>query len=251
MAILNLWNDNVQGNKSIELICKAEHCRLMTQVDARKHLLRAATRLFAERGIDAVSLREINLAAKQRNVAAVHYHFGSKEGLVEAIIETRMEDINARRMQMLDALDDAGRRGDLHSIVAAMVLPLAEQLDSQGESGHYIRLLAQVYGDPRVRIASTFHGRYGQSVRRIEKLVQETLVELPEELVTMRLALATNLMIHALADWEVQLHTRKGRALKSRTPLYVSNLVDSMSGALCAPVSQATISVRDDEDLSA
>jgi hypothetical protein len=83
------------------------------------------------------------------------------------------------------------------------------------------------------------------------QLVQEIPTDLPEELVTMRLALATNLMIHALADWEVQLHTRRGGALKSRTPLYVSNLVDSMTGVLNAPVSQATINVRNGKDRSA
>ncbi len=213
----------------------------MARVDARKRLLSAAERLFAERGIDAVSLREINLAAGQRNVAAVHYHFGSKQGLVEAVIERRMAGINTRRLQMLDELDSTGCLGDLRAVIEAMVLPLAEQLGDAREASHYIRLLAQVYGDPSVRIVNTFRGRHGQSVRRVEKLVHEILADLPDELVKMRLALATNLMIHALADWEVRMHTPRGRPLRSRTPLYVSNLIDSMVGTLSAPASKATL----------
>ena len=59
-------------------------------------LIETAERLFAEKGIDNVSLREINRAAGQKNVAALHYHFGTRESLLEALFENRMSGVNNR-----------------------------------------------------------------------------------------------------------------------------------------------------------
>ncbi len=213
----------------------------MPSVDVRERLLTAAERLFAERGIDAVSLRQINAAASQKNVAASHYHFGSKEALIEAVIERRMSQVNSRRLAMLQELELARRTGDLHSVVGALVCPLAEQLDDGRDGGsHYVRLLAQVYGDPRIRIAKVFRGRYGRSVRRIEDLVYEILANLPPEIVAARFALVTGQMIHSLADWARFVAAARRASRLGRTALYVGNLIDSISGALSAPLSAAT-----------
>lgn len=200
----------------------------------------AAERLFAERGLDGVSLRQINEAAGCRNVAAIHYHFGSKEALITAIIERRMAGINTRRLAMLSELEQSGRVSDLQAVVEAMVWPLAEQLNNGSGGNHYIQLLAQVYGDPRIPIAETFRGRYGQSVRCIEELIRQLLTHVPREVVATRLALATGQMIHALADWERRLRTPSGKARVARTALFVSILTDAIAAAVAAPVSAAT-----------
>ncbi|MDG1463243.1 MAG: TetR family transcriptional regulator, partial [Gammaproteobacteria bacterium] len=63
----------------------------------RLQIILAAERLFGEQGIDAVSLRQINVAAGQKNSSATHYHFGNKETLVAAIYEYRMQNVNERR----------------------------------------------------------------------------------------------------------------------------------------------------------
>jgi AcrR family transcriptional regulator len=212
----------------------------MTRNDAQERLLTAAERLFAERGLDGVSLRQINEAAGCRNVAAIHYHFGSKEALITALIERHMAGINTRRLAMLRELEHSGRVSDLQAVVEAMVWPLAEQLNDTTGRNHYIQLLAQVYGDPRIPIAETFRGRYGQSVRRIEELIHQLLTHLPREVVTTRLTLATGQLIHALADWERRLRTPRGKARAARTALFVSILTDTIAAALAAPVSAAT-----------
>ncbi len=59
----------------------------MPRFDTRLALMRAAEQLFAQQGVDRVSLREIAIAAGQRNVSAATYHFGSKRELIEAILE--------------------------------------------------------------------------------------------------------------------------------------------------------------------
>jgi AcrR family transcriptional regulator len=212
----------------------------MARNDAQERLMAAAERLFAERGLDGVSLRQINQAAGCRNVAAIHYHFGSKVALITALIERRMAGINTRRLAMLSELEQSGRAGDLRAVVEAMVWPLAEQLNDTSGGNHYIQLLAQVYGDPRIPIAETFRGRYGQSVRRIEELFRQLLTPLPQEVVATRLALATGQMIHSLADWERRLRTPHGKARAARTAFFVSILTDAITAALTAPVSAAT-----------
>ena len=101
-------------------------------------------------------------------------------------------------------------------------------------------MLAQVYGDPRIPIAETFRGRYGQSARRIEELIHQLLTHLPREVVATRLTLATGQLIHALADWERRLRAPHGKARAVRTALFVSILTDAIAAALTAPVSAAT-----------
>src|SRR5262245_66330191 len=81
--------------------------------DTRRQLILAAERLFAERGLAGVSLREINVAAGQRNTSAAHYHFGSKEALVEAIFDFRRNEISRRRDELLDKTQREGRARDM------------------------------------------------------------------------------------------------------------------------------------------
>src|SRR5262245_54265440 len=92
---------------------------------ARAQMIDAAERIAAERGLAAMSLREVQAAAGQRNKSAAQYHFGSKEGLVEAIATERMGAVGVRRRQMLDALGPSPTRREL---VEALVAPLAEHV---------------------------------------------------------------------------------------------------------------------------
>jgi AcrR family transcriptional regulator len=91
----------------------------MTTTGAPAQLVDAAERLFAERGIAGVSLREIGAAAGQRNNSAAQYHFGGKDGLVAAIFGRRMVPIDRRRRVML-----ADGDGSVRSYVEAIVVPL-------------------------------------------------------------------------------------------------------------------------------
>src|SRR3546814_11888057 len=72
-------------------------------------MLQAAEDCFGEHGIDAVSLRQIAIAAGQGNTAAVQYHFGSKEGLLEAIFQHRLPAIDPRRKALIETLDPQQR----------------------------------------------------------------------------------------------------------------------------------------------
>ncbi len=89
-------------------------------VDALK---RAALKLFAERGVDGVTVREIAAAAGQKNHGAVGYHFGSKAELIRILVVDGASLIDARRNEALDALDAMGRPAELEEIIRVLVYP--------------------------------------------------------------------------------------------------------------------------------
>lgn len=96
---------------------------------AKQRLLEAAELLFAERGFDAVSVRDITTAAKM-NVAAVNYHFGSRDGLVAAVIKRYVTPINEERLARVDAAERrwSGKAVPLEELLEAMLRPLISQV---------------------------------------------------------------------------------------------------------------------------
>ncbi|CAN5147633.1 TetR/AcrR family transcriptional regulator [soil metagenome] len=119
----------------------AEHGDPKDQGETRARVLDVAERLFAERGFDAVSLRHITAEAGV-NVAAVNYHFGSKDKLIFEVMARRIEPVNARRLAMLDEAEAAAGDGilEVETILEALYWPLASEL-SEGSSRREISLM--------------------------------------------------------------------------------------------------------------
>jgi AcrR family transcriptional regulator len=93
------------------------------ELDAKTRLILTGERLFADVGIQGVSMREIAAKAGQGNHFAVQYHFGSREGLVQAIFDFRMQQMEAMRGEMIAALEANGRHLDAYSILEVILLP--------------------------------------------------------------------------------------------------------------------------------
>ncbi|MFH1572043.1 MAG: TetR/AcrR family transcriptional regulator [Gemmatimonadota bacterium] len=124
----------------------------MDSRDTQIRILEAAERLFAETGVEAASVRAITAAAGV-NLAAVHYHFGSKEGLARAVIARRLGPINGERLRLLDAAEVAAgsEAPGLEAVLAALVGPILRLRQDPGHGGpHFMCLLARLYhGGPR------------------------------------------------------------------------------------------------------
>jgi AcrR family transcriptional regulator len=90
-----------------------------SKLDTKQRILDSAERLFAENGFDSTSLRTI-IADAQVNLAAIHYHFHSKEALLDAVILRRLEPINRRRLEMLDACEQPA---SLEAVLEAFLAP--------------------------------------------------------------------------------------------------------------------------------
>jgi AcrR family transcriptional regulator len=167
--------------------------------ETRELLVRTAERLFAEQGIDAVSLRAISAAAGLRMAGAVAYHFGDRDGLIRAIIDDRTVRIDERSEPLLDALERTGRGDDVRAVTEAVIRPAAGLI---GETGHYFRFLAQLDRHPGTMMALQDTDAF-KSTRRIIALQDAAAARhLPPRLVEHRRRLATHVVVGALADLE-------------------------------------------------
>ena len=204
-------------------------------------LIETAERLFAERGVHGVSLREIGSEAGQRNTGAVRYHFGTKAQLVNAVFEYRMTPINERRLALLSELDTDGRGYETRGLVEAFLYPLAEMLGEAGKPSWYLRFCihaAYVEGTAPADLDA-------QPWTRGAAIVQQRMWDqlkadgVPSELVIDRWNLATGLITHALADRELLLQHSPQRVGTPRAVL-LEHLIDTAVAVTRAPVSDQT-----------
>lgn len=198
----------------------------------RVRLIEAAEALFADRGIDAVSLNEVRIAAGQSNAAAVNYHFGSKEQLVKAVLDHRVVRIEADRGEMLGALEDRGEIQDPRGLLEALVHPQAGSIE-RGERyvGFAARLLLGElggYSDYIVLLADSELTPHGH---RIDQLLRAGLADLPTAVVERRMVFLYTSAMLALAQ-----HQRAKQAgVAPPTPRYVAELIDMLVAILQAP----------------
>ena len=141
------YHSNVRFKQTFESSHSFEQYPAMT-VPTKEQILDAAEKLITERGIDAVSLRAITKAADV-NLAAVHYHFGSKDALVHKVFERRIRPVNDARMRMLDALEQESQGGrlDLEKVLRALIEP-AMRLYAEHERGpQFMRVCGRIYAE--------------------------------------------------------------------------------------------------------
>jgi AcrR family transcriptional regulator len=108
---------------------------------ARDTIKRAAQSLFAARGVDAVSVREILTAAGQRNGASLHYYFGSKDDLVAQLVIDGARLIDDRRNARLDAMETDGGPRTLREVMEVLIIP-STGLGHDGREGDYLRFIS-------------------------------------------------------------------------------------------------------------
>lgn len=161
----------------------------------RERILRSAEHLFAERGIEAVSLRAV-MAAAGTNVAAVHYHFGSKSALVEALISGRSAEISARRSVLLDALESAARITP-RQLADAFVVPVVETVESGGET--WVRFISSLINGVHPAVELVSKGFFEQA-RRFIALTEQLHPNWTAIKVRFRLAEAMTLTFQVLGD---------------------------------------------------
>lgn len=200
----------------------------------RDALIRMAERLFGEQGISSVSLRQVAAAAGQANNSAVRYHFGSREGLVEAIFTYRMARIDERRRAMLVA---AGGDPDLRTLLQAFIFPLAESIGHEDGVSWYARFLRQVVFDPAFDVFAPPRDEVARGLRTVIAGLYAHLSHVPEPVRNRRILQVAQLVVHALADQESQL--ARGATVVP-TSLLAADLVDCAAAVLQAPVSADT-----------
>lgn len=168
------------------------------EADGRTRMILVAESLFAQGGINGVSMREIAAKAGQGNHFAVQYHFGSRDGLVEAIFDYRMEQMEPVRDRMLAAAERNGRLNDARTLLDIVYLP---QLVLPGGGGHrsYAGFLSQYLMRARSHRFGDFGDASHPNLGRTFALLRKRLSYLPEDVAQRRLVTASFMFLAILA----------------------------------------------------
>jgi AcrR family transcriptional regulator len=209
--------------------------------DTATRLIETAERLYAERGVHGVSLREIGAEAGQRNTGAVRYHFGSKERLLNAVFEHRMVSINARRLALLEELDGSGRGYEVRGLAEAFLYPLAEMLGEPGRPSWYLRFAIHAGYVEGTAPGDLDAQEWTRGVAIIASRYRELLAQarVPPELREDRWSLFSGHMTHALADRELLVEHAPRRVSTPRAA-FLANVLDTAVALAGAPVSEQT-----------
>ncbi|MGU3432973.1 TetR/AcrR family transcriptional regulator [Actinomycetes bacterium M1A6_2h] len=197
--------------------------------ETREMIIAAAEVLFAERGVFAVSNRQVSEGAGQRNSSAVGYHFGTKDDLVLAIVEKHAVPIEEGRRRLLADIEGST---DLRDWVTCLVLPYIDHLAAMGAQSSYARFSAQIMTDPALRSVIYETALESTALRQILAGLQRCVRELPPTVRTTRGDMARQLILHMSAERE-----RDGTGNWSD---FGADLVDAIVGMWGAPVSRTT-----------
>lgn len=202
--------------------------------DTIEDLLATAERLFAERGVANVALTQIVAASGQKNRSALHYHFGSRGGVLSAVMDRRLAALNARRHALLGALPaNASPRDIVRADISALGLAVLEE----PWGPDYISILAQVRFHPSLLGESLVRDENLTALREARRRLRGAVPQIPPALIARRFGWMTDAVVFELARWSRDI------APQHRTRAAMDALIDELAafgaaGILAAPTSE-------------
>jgi len=173
----------------------------MSHPDTKQRILSAAEHHFARDGYHATSLRSITATAKA-NLAAVNYHFGSKEALLEAVIERRLSPLNEIRLGQLEALlnqaEELGEVPACRDILRTFIEPTLHLRQQGSDTEDFVTLIGRILAEPRGIAMSIFMHHMGPLMERLFQALSLSLPELPRETLFWRLHFAMGSLSHIM-----------------------------------------------------
>ena len=196
-------------------------------------LLSTAERLFAAEGVANVALTQIVASSGQKNRSALHYHFGSRGGVLGAVMDRRLGPINARRLALLEALP---ANADLRDILAANIAALGLTVVEEPWGPDYISILAQVRFHPSLLDHSLLRDDGLSGVRLARQRLRAAAPQVAAARLARRFAWLTDAVVFELARWA------RDTAPAQRTPAAMAALIEELAafgtaGLLAAPPS--------------
>ena len=172
-----------------------------TSADTKTRILDAAEELFTEHGFEATSLRQLTSAAGV-NLAAVNYHFGSKEELFQAVLTRRLDAMNQERIELLETLErEAGNKPlSCEKVIFAMLIPALRLARDEKRGGkNFLRVLGRAYADPAPFIRHFLHAQYAEMIGRYKEAFGRALPHLSKQELTWRLHFVMGALSYTLA----------------------------------------------------
>jgi AcrR family transcriptional regulator len=204
----------------------------------REKLLDAATRAFAEHGVVNASLLDITRQAGQRNRGALHYHFGSRDGVLCAVLDRHVDFLFRREGELLEQAR-ATPDDDVAAVVEAIVRPAAELAESGWRGRCCLLIIADLAEEDAADLSAEVLDALDRTGgNQVYGVLEERLAGVPEGFLRERLALITVFILRAVADRARLVERRR----KSRPQLdheaFVQNLIVMAAAALAAPASR-------------
>jgi AcrR family transcriptional regulator len=213
------------------------------ETDTSSRILDAAEALFMAHGLEATTLRQITTVAKV-NLAAVNYHFGSKDALIEAVFRRRLNLLNDECLQMLDRLEAeaAGEPVRPSRIVDAFFgAALRMAADDVGGGATFMRLLSRTYTEPTESIRAFLAKEYVEVVRRYREALFRALPDTPRDEILWRLHFMLGAMSYAVSGADALNLLGEGRLEASDAETLRVRLMSFLLGGLRAPFTDTTI----------
>lgn len=216
------------------------------EADTRTRILDAAEQFFVSHGLDATTLRMITAAA-QANLAAVNYHFGSKEALMQEVFRRRLDWLNEERMRVLNAFEReaAGKPLKPSQIVDGFFGTLLRMADDEKRGGMtFLRLLGRTLTDPSEFIRTFLAHEYAEVVDRYKEALFKALPDVPKAEIIWRFhfmlgatsfAIAGTDSLRLVTDWQLE-----DAESIDRLDRLVPRLMSFLLGGLRAPLPQFT-----------
>lgn len=204
----------------------------------RAKLMTVAEQLFAERGVQAVSLNEINKLAGQRHGSACQYHFGNKDGLIQAILDKHVPGIAKQRDRLFDEMQATGAAPSIEQVVSVFARPVAAKLLDADGGKEFVRLNAQL-----IAVHALNMNRGGSApftaplTDRLDRMLHLALAAraIPSHVADRRLIVASIMLFHGLADYSHVLEAT-GALTSANVQMFTTDLEAMMVAALIAPV---------------
>ncbi|MBT8141518.1 MAG: TetR/AcrR family transcriptional regulator [Gammaproteobacteria bacterium] len=171
----------------------------------RERILSTAEQLFAESGIAATSMRSITAMARV-NLAAVNYHFGSKDALIEAVYERRLEPLNKARLRNLTELENQYGKAPVpaEDLLKAFILPLLEISVGEGKQTlNIMRLISRTYSEAAKQFRKLFAKSYHDVIERYQQALGKSFPKLTPEVINLRLQFTIGAMSHSFVESEL------------------------------------------------
>ena len=214
---------------------------LTTELDTKTLILDAAEQAFAELGFGSASLRHIIRSAGV-NLAAVHYHFGSKEALVEAVFARRIGRLTQERLALLDTCEVEAKGGQpppLEQILEAFVGPALRLTTGPADAGKaFVRLFGRTIAEPSEHLQSMLNEQFGTTVKRFLAALQRALPKLSTAQLAWRFQFAVGAMGYLMADPQNLKAISDGLCDPGDTEAAISELVTFLAAGLRAPAAR-------------
>lgn len=213
----------------------------MNNSDTRTRILDAAEKLFAQHGYDGASLRAITSAAGV-NLAAVNYHFRSKEALLGAVLGRRFRHVNRERLRLLEASESSPKRAPhLEQLVEALFRPAFRLGKDAGEEGAMVRkLMGRMLSDPGVQIRRVLEGEFYEVATRFASAFRRALPEVPAEELYWRIHFSMGAMSATLLGAPFLEIVSKGKCDPTDVDSALRRITRFVSSGLRAPVNRSS-----------